>query len=208
MPPKPTWPTAGPTASVSSRAAQALDTATARPRRTPCSIGFIGLGNMGAPMAKNLAAAGHAVTGFDTAPVAVEGVAPAASAAEAARGRDAVITMLPNGAILRAVYCRDRPRRPPRHALPRLLHRRRGKRPRRRGARPPPPASSPSTPRSPAAPPAPPPAPSPSWPAARRRPSRGPAPSSTSWAPAPSTAARPAPARRRRSATTCSSASR
>ena len=47
-------------------------------------IGFIGLGNMGAPMARNLAAAGHAVTGFDTGPVAVEGVAPAASAAEAA----------------------------------------------------------------------------------------------------------------------------
>ena len=47
-------------------------------------IGFIGLGNMGAPMARNLAAAGHAVTGFDTAPVRVEGVVPAASAAEAA----------------------------------------------------------------------------------------------------------------------------
>jgi 3-hydroxyisobutyrate dehydrogenase len=67
-------------------------------------IGFIGLGNMGAPMARNLVAAGHAVTGFDTAAVAVEGVAAAAAAAEAARGRDAVITMLPNGAILRRVY--------------------------------------------------------------------------------------------------------
>jgi 3-hydroxyisobutyrate dehydrogenase len=67
-------------------------------------IGFIGLGNMGAPMARNLAAAGHAVTGFDVAGVAVEGVATAASAAEAARGREVVITMLPNGAILRAVY--------------------------------------------------------------------------------------------------------
>ena len=66
-------------------------------------IGFIGLGNMGAPMARNLAAAGHAVTGFDTAPVAVEGVAPAPSAAEAARAKDAVVTMLPSGAILRAV---------------------------------------------------------------------------------------------------------
>jgi 3-hydroxyisobutyrate dehydrogenase len=66
-------------------------------------IGFIGLGNMGAPMARNLAAAGHAVTGFDTADVSVEGVARAASAAEAARGRDVVVTMLPNGAILRAV---------------------------------------------------------------------------------------------------------
>jgi 3-hydroxyisobutyrate dehydrogenase len=67
-------------------------------------IGFIGLGNMGAPMAKNLAAAGHAVTGFDVAAVAVEGVAAAASAPEAAAGRDAVITMLPDGKILAAVY--------------------------------------------------------------------------------------------------------
>ena len=66
-------------------------------------IGFIGLGNMGAPMAANLVKAGHAVTGFDTAGVTVEGVTPAASAAEAATGADVVITMLPNGAILRAV---------------------------------------------------------------------------------------------------------
>lgn len=66
-------------------------------------IGFIGLGNMGAPMAANLAAAGHQVTGFDTADVTVEGVAKAATAAEAATGADVVITMLPNGAILRAV---------------------------------------------------------------------------------------------------------
>ena len=67
-------------------------------------IGFIGLGNMGAPMAANLARAGHEVTGFDVAGVTVEGVARAASAVEAATGRDAVVTMLPNGAILRAVY--------------------------------------------------------------------------------------------------------
>ncbi len=66
-------------------------------------IGFIGLGNMGAPMAANLVKAGHAVTGFDTAGVTVEGVAMAASAAEAASGADVVITMLPNGAILRKV---------------------------------------------------------------------------------------------------------
>ena len=66
-------------------------------------IGFIGLGNMGAPMAANLVAAGHEVTGFDLAPYDVEGAAKAASAAEAASGRDAVITMLPNGDILRAV---------------------------------------------------------------------------------------------------------
>jgi 3-hydroxyisobutyrate dehydrogenase len=67
-------------------------------------IGFIGLGNMGAPMARNLVQAGHAVTGFDVAGVALEGVTPAASAAEAAAGREAVITMLPDGQILRAVY--------------------------------------------------------------------------------------------------------
>lgn len=66
-------------------------------------IGFIGLGNMGAPMAANLAKAGHEVTGFDMAPVEVAGVARAASAAEAARGADVVVTMLPNGQILRAV---------------------------------------------------------------------------------------------------------
>jgi 3-hydroxyisobutyrate dehydrogenase len=66
-------------------------------------IGFIGLGNMGAPMAANLVRAGHAVTGFDVAAPMPEGVLRAASAAEAARGAEAVITMLPNGDILRAV---------------------------------------------------------------------------------------------------------
>ena len=66
-------------------------------------IGFIGLGNMGAPMAKNLAAAGHEVVGFDTAAITVEGATTATTAIEAARGADVVITMLPNGAILRAV---------------------------------------------------------------------------------------------------------
>ncbi|MEM8755233.1 MAG: NAD(P)-binding domain-containing protein, partial [Pseudomonadota bacterium] len=66
-------------------------------------IGFIGLGNMGAPMAANLVKAGHDVTGFDLAPYDVEGVAAAGTAAEAAAGRDVVITMLPNGAILSSV---------------------------------------------------------------------------------------------------------
>jgi 3-hydroxyisobutyrate dehydrogenase len=66
-------------------------------------IGFIGLGNMGAPMAANLVKAGHEVTGFDTAAPCPPGVSPAASAAEAARGAEVVVTMLPNGAILRAV---------------------------------------------------------------------------------------------------------
>lgn len=66
-------------------------------------IGFIGLGNMGGPMAANLAKAGHVVRGYDMAAPMPEGVAAAASAAEAAAGADVVITMLPNGAILRAV---------------------------------------------------------------------------------------------------------
>ncbi|WP_210879370.1 3-hydroxyisobutyrate dehydrogenase [Roseovarius autotrophicus] len=66
-------------------------------------IGFIGLGNMGAPMATNLARARHAVAGFDVVGVTVEGVAQAASATEAATGAEVVITMLPNGDILRRV---------------------------------------------------------------------------------------------------------
>ena len=67
------------------------------------NIAFIGLGNMGAPMAANLIKAGHAVTGFDTA-ARPEGVTMAASAAEAARGADVVITMLPNGTLVKECY--------------------------------------------------------------------------------------------------------
>ncbi|SPF80770.1 putative 3-hydroxyisobutyrate dehydrogenase [Pseudoprimorskyibacter insulae] len=70
---------------------------------TGMNIAFIGLGNMGGPMAANLIKAGHSVTGFDVAGTTVEGARVAASAAEAAKGADVVITMLPNGAILRAV---------------------------------------------------------------------------------------------------------
>lgn len=66
-------------------------------------VGFIGLGNMGAPMAANLVKAGHQVAGFDLTAPCPEGVTRAASAAEAAKGADVVITMLPNGAILRSV---------------------------------------------------------------------------------------------------------
>ena len=66
-------------------------------------IGFIGLGNMGGPMAANLARAGHQVTGFDLSAPMPEGVTAAATAALAASGAEVVITMLPNGAILRAV---------------------------------------------------------------------------------------------------------
>lgn len=66
-------------------------------------IAFIGLGNMGGPMAANLAKAGHQVRGHDPQGPMPEGVVAAPSAAEAARGAEVVITMLPNGAILRAV---------------------------------------------------------------------------------------------------------
>ena len=66
-------------------------------------IGFIGLGNMGGPMAANLARAGHQVAGFDLVAPCPEGVSKAATAPEAATGADVVITMLPNGAILRTV---------------------------------------------------------------------------------------------------------
>ncbi|MDN5788396.1 3-hydroxyisobutyrate dehydrogenase [Pseudorhodobacter sp.] len=66
-------------------------------------IGFIGLGNMGGPMAANLAAAGHQVLGFDLTAPMPKGVTKAASAASAANGVEVVITMLPNGAILRSV---------------------------------------------------------------------------------------------------------
>lgn len=66
------------------------------------NIAFIGLGNMGAPMARCLIAAGHSVTGFD--PVATpDGVPCAPSAKHAVSEANVVITMLPNGDILRAV---------------------------------------------------------------------------------------------------------
>jgi len=73
------------------------------------NIGFIGLGNMGAPMAANLVAAGHAVRGFDLSAAAreaaaVTGVALAASATETAEDADAVITMLPAGAHVVSVW--------------------------------------------------------------------------------------------------------
>lgn len=67
-------------------------------------IGFIGLGNMGFPMAKNLASAGHELHVFDMSETALanaktEGMSVASTAANAARGADFIVTMLPNGAI-------------------------------------------------------------------------------------------------------------
>ena len=70
-------------------------------------IGFIGLGNMGAPMAKNLVKAGHEVTGFDLnfeQARLLKGICNIVkTATDATVGQDAVITMLPNGAALNDV---------------------------------------------------------------------------------------------------------
>ena len=66
-------------------------------------IGFIGLGIMGAPIAANLATAGHDVIGFDVAGTSARGVQNVGNITDAVKDADAVITMLPNGAILRAV---------------------------------------------------------------------------------------------------------
>ena len=65
-------------------------------------IAFIGLGNMGNPMAANLVKAGYEVAGFDFVPAAVDharqnGVTIATSGADAVHGSDVVITMLPAG---------------------------------------------------------------------------------------------------------------
>jgi len=72
-------------------------------------IAFIGLGNMGGGMAANLAKAGHAVAAFDLSAAALErargrGCRVAGSAAEAVADAEAVITMLPAGPDVRALY--------------------------------------------------------------------------------------------------------
>lgn len=73
------------------------------------TIGWIGLGNMGGPMAANLVKAGYRVIGFDMSQPATElaaqhGVEIAPSIAEAVRDADFVFTMLPNGSIVLDVY--------------------------------------------------------------------------------------------------------
>jgi 3-hydroxyisobutyrate dehydrogenase len=72
-------------------------------------IGFIGVGNMGAPMVRNLIKAGHQVTAFDLSKelldaIAQDGATIAASASDAATDVDVVITMLPAGAHVKDVY--------------------------------------------------------------------------------------------------------
>lgn len=72
-------------------------------------IAFIGLGNMGAPMARNLLKADHALVVFDVVRAAVDALAgagahPAGSVREAVREADLVITMLPSAPHVRSVY--------------------------------------------------------------------------------------------------------
>jgi 3-hydroxyisobutyrate dehydrogenase len=73
------------------------------------TVAFLGLGNMGGPMAANLAVAGHQVHAFDLVPAlktAAEGKGAKVfdSGAEAVAEADVVITSLPNGAIVKACY--------------------------------------------------------------------------------------------------------
>jgi len=73
------------------------------------TIGFIGLGHMGLPMARNLVKAGHTVHGFDLSAGAVEALAAAGGVAagsipKAIAGAEIVVSMLPEGRHVRAVY--------------------------------------------------------------------------------------------------------
>src|SRR5713101_2477930 len=73
------------------------------------TIGFIGLGNMGLPMAQNLVKSGHNVAGFDlseyaTERLAVGGGTRANSVLDACNNAQIVITMLPAGEQVREVY--------------------------------------------------------------------------------------------------------
>ncbi|EJU12216.1 3-hydroxyisobutyrate dehydrogenase [Sphingomonas sp. LH128] len=75
-------------------------------------IAFIGLGNMGGGMAANLVKAGHEVHAFDLsadalAKAAENGCATYTAVPDAVKDADAVVTMLPNGGIVKAVYTAD-----------------------------------------------------------------------------------------------------
>jgi 3-hydroxyisobutyrate dehydrogenase len=75
-------------------------------------IAFIGLGNMGGGMAANLAKAGHDVHAFDLAEAALErarenGCTTYTSVREAVQGAEAVVSMLPNGTIVKSVFTAD-----------------------------------------------------------------------------------------------------
>lgn len=76
------------------------------------NVAFIGLGNMGGPMANNLLKAGHSVVVFDLSQAACDqmreaGASVAGSAAEAAVGKDYVISMLPAGKHVAGTYLGD-----------------------------------------------------------------------------------------------------
>jgi len=73
------------------------------------TIGFIGLGNMGAPMAANLVKAGHHISGFDVVPAsretsAKDGVQIVANAKATVENADVVVTMLPAGEHVLSVW--------------------------------------------------------------------------------------------------------
>jgi len=73
------------------------------------TIAFIGVGNMGGPMARNLLKAGETVLAFDVSPAALKpvveaGAGEAATAFDAVKSADVVVTMLPAGGHVRAVY--------------------------------------------------------------------------------------------------------
>jgi 3-hydroxyisobutyrate dehydrogenase len=76
-------------------------------------VGFVGLGNMGSPMAGRLAGAGYAVRGFDADPsvrarfAEATGASVTGTAAEAADGAEAVVMMLPDSAVVHSVAVGD-----------------------------------------------------------------------------------------------------
>jgi 3-hydroxyisobutyrate dehydrogenase len=72
-------------------------------------IAFVGLGNMGLPMAVNLVKAGHELRGFEVVPAAIEaakqaGITVMPAGPESLAGVDTLITMLPNGKLVLGVY--------------------------------------------------------------------------------------------------------
>jgi 3-hydroxyisobutyrate dehydrogenase len=74
------------------------------------TIGFVGLGNMGGPMARNLAAAGHQVKVFDLVPelaAAIAGAQAQQTAAACVQGVDVFVSMLPAGRHVEALYLND-----------------------------------------------------------------------------------------------------
>src|SRR6201994_1323335 len=78
------------------------------------TIAFLGLGHMGGPMAANLVAAGHTVHAFDPVAALKDAAAQAGaqvfgSGAGAVAEADVVITSLPNGAVVKAVYAEALP---------------------------------------------------------------------------------------------------